>query len=103
MDLVKLQSELIPWVQHNFGARPSWMPLLGAVEELGELAHAHLKEAQGIRTSEDHDAKAKDAVGDVIVFLADYCNSRGWDLEQIVIDAWEVAKKRDWKKDPVNG
>lgn len=41
--LRKLQEEQKPWVKHNFGDRPSWMPLLGAVEELGELAHAHLK------------------------------------------------------------
>ena len=25
----QLQAEQAPWVEHNFGDRPSWMPLLG--------------------------------------------------------------------------
>lgn len=101
--LRQLQDEQRPWVKHNFGDRPSWMPLLGIMEELGELAHAHLKMAQGIRTSEDHLAKAKDAVGDIVVFLADYCSAMGFDLETLVEETWEKVKKRDWKADPQKG
>ncbi len=66
--LRKLQEEQKPWVIHNFGDRPSWMPLLGLMEELGELAHAHLKEAQGIRLEENHIENAKDAVADIVIF-----------------------------------
>lgn len=100
--LRRLQTEQVPWVKHNFGDRPSWMPLLGAVEELGELAHAHLKQAQGIRVSEDHDAKAKDAVADVVIYLADYCTARGYDLESLVMDTWDKVKQRDWKAHPAD-
>lgn len=94
-----LQDQQRPWVKHNFGDRPAYYPLLGAVEELGELAHAHLKQEQGIRTTEDHEANAKDAVADTIIFLADYCSSRGWDLQEIVEVTWADVRKRDWKAD----
>lgn len=98
--LRNLQNEQRPWVKHNFGDRPSWMPLLGIVEELGELAHAHLKQAQGIRRQENHEELAKDAVADIVIFLADYCSARGFDLEQLVSDTWAEVKQRDWKKNP---
>jgi NTP pyrophosphatase (non-canonical NTP hydrolase) len=98
--LRKLQEEQKPWVKHNFGDRPSWMPLLGAMEELGELAHAHLKEAQGIRNHENHVEKAKDAIADIVIFLADYCSARGLDFESIVQETWDKVKQRDWKKNP---
>jgi len=98
----QLQDEQRPWVKHNFGDRPPWHPLLGAVEELGELAHAHLKEVQGIRMSEDHVANAQDAVADIVVYLSDYCTARGWDFGELVEKAWSKVKQRDWKKDPVS-
>lgn len=101
--LRQLQDEQRPWVQHNFGDRPSWMPLLGVMEELGELAHAHLKKAQGIRTNEDHDAQAADAVADIVIFLADYCSAVGIDLESVVRDTWAEVRKRDWKANPKKG
>ena len=92
------QREQVEWVKHNFGERPSWQPLLGAVEELGELAHAHLKQEQGIRLHEDHEANAKDAVADVTIYLLDYCSSRGWDFVDLVVSTWAAVRKRDWKK-----
>lgn len=104
ISLTQLQEELKPWQLHNFGNRPSWMPLLGACEEIGELAHAHLKQAQGIRgTPEEHIAKKKDAVCDAIVFLADYCNAEGIDLEATLAATWAEVKQRDFKKFPLNG
>lgn len=100
--LRELQAEQIPWVKHNFGDRPSWMPLFGAVEELGELAHAHLKEAQGIRVSENHRENARDAVADIIIYLADYASAVGFDLQSIVMETWDKVKNRDWKKNPAD-
>ena len=100
--LKNLQEELKPWVKHNFGDRPSWQPLLGIVEELGELAHAHLKHAQEIRTDEQHFENKKDAIADIIIYLADYCTAEGIDLESTVQEVWDKVKKRDWKKNPKN-
>jgi NTP pyrophosphatase (non-canonical NTP hydrolase) len=101
--LRRLQEEQKGWVAHNFGERPSWWPLLGVMEELGELAHAHLKGVQGIRTGENHEAAAKDAVADIVIFLADYCTAEGIDFEEVVRETWEQVKKRDWRADPVSG
>ena len=102
LTLSRLQAEQAPWVLHNFGKRPSYWPLLGAVEELGELAHAHLKAEQGIRTTEDHAANKIDAVADVVIYLADYCTAEGIDLQAAVEKTWEEVKLRDWKKSPAN-
>jgi len=99
-----LQDDLRPWVLRNFGERPTWQPLLGAVEELGELAHAHLKETQGIRgTAAEHEEAAKDAVADTIIYLADYCNARGWDMHRVVFDTLDKVLQRDWVNNPQNG
>jgi len=104
LTLRQLQEEQRPWVEHNFPGREAYYPLLGAVEELGELAHAHLKQLQGIRgTDQEHEDAAKDAVGDVVVFLADYCSARGFDFQDILNETWAKVKQRDWRKDPVGG
>ena len=101
--LKTLQDEQRPWVKHNFGDRPAWQPLLGAVEEIGELAHAHLKHEQNIRTNESHIENAKDAVADAIIYLSDYCSAMGFDLETLVVETWNKVKQRDWKKYPEHG
>lgn len=103
ISLSSLQGEVQVWVKKNFGDEPAHRALLGAFEELGELSHAHLKMEQGIRTTEDHVAAAKDAIGDTIIYLADYCNRRGFDLEEIVTQTWAEVVLRDWKKNPTSG
>lgn len=107
--LNKVQKEQKDWAKKNFGDSgtivevPGGGALHGVTEELGELCHAHLKESQGIRLNEDHEAKAKDAIGDIIIYLADYCNRRGFDLEEIVADTWNQVKHRDWTKNKEDG
>ena len=98
-----LQVEQRKWVKHNFPNRTNYHPLLGVVEEVGELCHAHLKHEQGIRGFEDQytfEQYAEDAIGDIIVFLADYCNANGLNLQKCLDDAWNSVKERDWIKDP---
>jgi NTP pyrophosphatase (non-canonical NTP hydrolase) len=97
LDLETLQKEQKIWAAKNFGQQPPYRPLLGVMEELGELAHAHLKEVQGIRgTAAEHRAEAKDAIGDILVYLADYCNRRGFKLQEIIEETWGQVKERDW-------
>ena len=101
LDLLQRQQE--PWVSHNFGDRPAHVPLLGALEELGELAHAHIKGEQGIRhTPEEIAAMKRDALGDVIIYLADYATSQGINLQEAVEETWGKVIRRDWKADPMN-
>ncbi|MBW3545454.1 MAG: hypothetical protein KY428_07645 [Bacteroidetes bacterium] len=105
----QLQTENREWVMRNFGvSRPNatefWKPVLGVMEELGELSHALLKRSQGIRGSyEEHTEKAKDAIADATVFLADVCSALGFDYQEIVETAWNEVKQRDWTKNKNNG
>jgi len=98
--LRKLQNEVRPWATRNFGKRKreAWKPLVGLMEEVGELSHAHLKQVQRVRMDEDHEAKAKDAIGDIVIFLIDYCDLRGWDIQQLVEQTWRKVKQRDYRK-----
>ena len=104
LTLRQLQKEQQPWVSHNFPGREPYYPLLGVQEEVGELSHAHLKALQGIRgTPEEHHAAKIDAIGDIIIFLSDYATANGIDIQDAVEKTWAGVKKRDWRKDPVNG
>lgn len=92
------------WLDHNFPNQQAHDALLGLVEEVGELAHAHLKAAQGIRgTLEEHRAEASDAIGDIVIYLASYCNSNDYDLHKCVETAWEEVRGRDWRASPTTG
>lgn len=69
--LKQLQEEHRAWKAHNFPDSANHYPLLGMTEELGELMEA--------KTCADHG----DAVGDTIVYIADYCNVKGWNLQTL--------------------
>jgi NTP pyrophosphatase (non-canonical NTP hydrolase) len=99
----QVQEELKPWVKHNFGDRPSWQPLLGIQEEVGELSHAYLKRAQGIRVNENHTEAIKDAVADIIIYLCDFCNTENINLEEQIAKTWAEVSKRNWKANPEKG
>lgn len=101
--LDRIQNEQAAWSRHNFGDRPSWQPLLGLQEEIGELAHHYLKREQGIRLEEDHDAEIKDAAADIVIYLLDFCNAEGIQLSKELDATWEQVKKRDWKANPKTG
>jgi NTP pyrophosphatase (non-canonical NTP hydrolase) len=105
VDLRELQAAHKEWSERNFppSDQPSGRALFGLMEELGELAHAHLKQAQGIRCNEDHGANGRDAVGDIVIFLADYCTQRGWSLEECITETWAEVSSRDWVRYPDTG
>jgi NTP pyrophosphatase (non-canonical NTP hydrolase) len=96
-----LQEKAQLWREHSFPPehRTAVLQALGVSEESGELAHATLKREQGIRgTDEEHAAAERDAVGDIVIYLAGFCSSRGYSLQQCVEDAWQGVCKRDWSK-----
>ena len=100
----ELQFEVGQWSRKNFPNNKPTYPLLGLVEEVGELAHAHLKMEQGIRgTEREHQIAKIDAIGDIVIYLADYCERNGISLEAAVRDTWEKVKKRDWNKNSLDG
>lgn len=102
--LRQMQAEQRAWVAHNFPDSVPHQPLLGAMEELGELAHAHLKAEQGIRgDAAEHHLNKVDAIGDIVIYLADYCTKAGIDLEAAIEVTWAKVRKRDWQANRLNG
>ena len=103
-NLRTFQEEHAAWVKTNFGFHDWRDPFMGVVEEIGELSHALLKQKQGIRgTHAEHEAAAKDAVADIVIYLSDLCTTRGWDFAELVEDGWLEVKLRNWKKHPQDG
>lgn len=102
-DLGALQVDVASWAIRNFPDAQPHQPLLGVMEEGGELCHAHLKMEQRIRGNEDLKAKQIDAVGDIVIFLAHYCTLNSIDLSSAVSDTWAKVKQRDWKRNPNQG
>lgn len=104
MNLFFLQSEVAAWSAKNFPNGQPYQPLLGVAEECGELCHAHLKAEQGIRgTPEEHLQAKQDAVGDIVIYLADYCERNKISLALSVATAWQEVSQRNWQKNPQNG
>ena len=60
-----------------------------------KLAHAHLKSEHGVCAGEDHDANARDAIGDIIVCLTYYCGHRGWTATECARNAFAKVGERD--------
>ena len=102
-----LQIQQALWQKKNFGEEHPDKMLQGLAEEFGELNHAHLKHHQKICDMADEDKfreAAADAVGDLVIYLAGYCTSMGFDLQDVVEDTWHgVVSKRDWKENSTDG
>ena len=75
MNLKQLQSEHNEWAERNFGAHEAWQPLVGMIEELGELAEAR---------REGNVPKILDAIGDVMIFMCDFCSCVSFDFDELV-------------------
>jgi NTP pyrophosphatase (non-canonical NTP hydrolase) len=107
MNFAQLQAEQRAWCKYNFPSQEAYHPLLGIIEEVGELAHAHLKGEQHIRIGGEHisliRAAKKDAIGDIVIFLAGYCNAHDFDFDAIIEATWAHVQKRDWHAFPTNG
>jgi NTP pyrophosphatase (non-canonical NTP hydrolase) len=106
IDLAERQAHHKKWTKSNFGStyHLSHHPLLGIVEEVGELSHAHLKAEQAIRGNDKSwEAQRRDAVGDIVIYLMDYCNRYNLDLEQCIMDAHAEVLNRDWVANPEDG
>jgi NTP pyrophosphatase (non-canonical NTP hydrolase) len=70
---------------------------LGVCEEAGELAHAVLKNKQGIR-GYDRDKTRKevaDAIGDIMIYACGVADELDIDVSRAVNDAWQHVKERN--------
>ena len=55
--------------------------LHGMVGEIGELHSIYQKHYQGHEFNEEH---MKKEVGDLLWFVAEYCTTQGWELEEVM-------------------
>jgi hypothetical protein len=78
--LSQLQKENLVWVEKNFPH--TRIPFDGIVEETGELAEA-IDVWTPDAPQEIHDRVA-DAIADAVVYMSDFCNLNGFDLDTIV-------------------
>lgn len=83
-----LQSEVGEWSQENFPGQPDVNPYLGSSEETGELADA-------LSLDDQPDEEELDAVGDILVYLADFCAIRGLDYQDCYERVDEVERQHD--------
>lgn len=103
--LSEFQEEHRAWREKNFPEAEPWEALVGLQEELGELAHAHLKGKYGIRGMEGLQLAMKkaDSVGDIFIYLVSYCSTNDLDIGQCIASAWVEVHKRDWLKNKETG
>jgi len=112
LGLPVIQDAVAAWSQKNFGDQVSKVtgvslhslaPLLGIVEEVGELTHAVLKRHQGIRgmdVPEVYEKARDDALADILVYLCDFAAREGVDLMGVLASTWSQVSQRDWKVNP---
>jgi NTP pyrophosphatase (non-canonical NTP hydrolase) len=104
--LRQIQQETHEWRIRNFALEHRSAPLqvLGVCEEAGELSHAVLKDVQGIRgTHAEHVEEARDAMGDIVIYLCGVADAMGLDLQECVESAWNEVRQRDWQKNKDTG
>lgn len=69
-ELAQIVQDRNEWEARNFPTSGLRHAVLGVIEEIGELAHSHLKADQEIRGSEEeHAIAARDAIGDALIYL----------------------------------
>lgn len=102
-DLDLLQQDIFTWLRRNFPDATAQDEFYGVVEEVGELAHADLKHREKIRNLQDpevaFDAKV-DAVGDLIIYLMNYCSLTGISFRAALEETWSSVVQRDWVANP---
>ena len=114
------QLECKEWATTNFPDTKHYMPALGVSEEIAELIdnflvllglevtmgrlhHSHLKSDQDIRKGEKHRENIEDSIGDIVIFLCDYCSRNNFNLGDCVAKTWNNVKKRDWLINNIDG
>jgi NTP pyrophosphatase (non-canonical NTP hydrolase) len=80
--LAEIQREQREWSLRNFGVQQAHRMALGLIEELGEVAEAWMLDSK---------EKLFDSIGDVGIYMLNYCNIAGWELPSL----YEMRQPRD--------
>ena len=98
MDLERMQGEIKAHMESQGVKQTPELMLIGALEELGEVAHALLKYQQGIIVPKPEKflAEIADGVGDVIIYLSQLCEEMGLSLETSVMETADRVLNRTY-------
>jgi NTP pyrophosphatase (non-canonical NTP hydrolase) len=93
---MKLLAQIGPveTMQPMTAARSAAQAIIGAQEELGELAEAY---------QNNNRAACVDAVADICIYLLHFCNVAGIDFEHAIQSTISEVHMRDWVRFPKNG
>lgn len=108
LDIFGIQEEHEHWESVNFpNPLGPLASIAGLTEELGEVAHAVLKNQQKIRGYDDMEkttAEVADGLADLFIYSLGLATFYGIDLEEAYRSTWDkIVNKRDWIKFPGNG
>ncbi len=90
VDLIAIQEEQIEWSERNFGKQHARYPLLGMIEEVLELDAAWKARTDACmfdippqEVMDRMNAEVLDAVGDIGIYMLDYCGKKGLSLNDL--------------------
>ena len=83
MNFSRFQHDLEEWLNHNFPNTTSDQQLKGVMEEVKELLEAEQVFLNN-PPSKENKQRVDDAVGDIIVYLCNYCNMKRIDFAKCV-------------------
>jgi NTP pyrophosphatase (non-canonical NTP hydrolase) len=95
-DVAETQQAIYEWSLEQFGDQDPENPLIGAQEELGEVARIVLKGKQGIRQEELAEEDLEMEVADVVIYLMDFCARNDVDLAEGLHRARSKVLDRDF-------
>jgi len=101
-DVKQAQAEIGAWSREQFGDQDSVNPLIGAQEELGEVAQITLKRRQGIREDEFTNEDLEIEVADVIIYLMDFCERNDVSMSNGLEQAQRKVLGRDFDSNITN-
>jgi len=97
-----LQEDVYNWSLKNFGDQRDFYPFMGLGEEAGELADALESpiEPTDVENNFEPSEEELDAVGDMLVYLADFCARRGLDYQEAYDSYCNVSPTHDnfWRE-----
>jgi len=80
--------------------------LKNVMRKIGDICRSDIKQIQGIRGYDDEQKvmfSLKDSIGDLTIFLINYCNLKKISFADCISLAYEQVISRDWKKNSYNG
>ena len=92
-DLKTFQHELEARAERNIPRSATYQSLIGVFQEIGKLTRMQIEDEGISDVPENRQAAKRQAIGDVIIYMARYCTAQGWSLAEIIYEAWQKTKR----------